>query len=163
MKKYFKYTKIIYILLILNSLVSFAQLKTAQVVAIKDGDTVVLLDDNNNQITIRLAEVDCPEKKQAFGTRAKQFTSEQVYLEYVQYTITSKDRYGRSIGKIYYDDNKYLSEEIIKAGYGWHYSQYSKSQKLSEIQADAKAHKRGLWVDENPIATWEFRKQKIKK
>ena len=43
--------------------------------AFKDGDTVVVLDSLNYQTTLRLAEVDCPEKSQAFGTKAKQFTS----------------------------------------------------------------------------------------
>ncbi len=52
---------------------------TAKVIGIKDCDTVVVLDSLNNQITLRLAEVDCPEKSQPFGTKAKQFTSDQIY------------------------------------------------------------------------------------
>ena len=103
----------------------YAQTITGKVIGVKDGDTVVVIDAANNQTTLRLAEVDCPEKAQAFGTKAKQFTSDQVYLKQVKYEVTDTDRYGRSIAKIYYDDNKYLSAEIIKNGFGWQYKQYS--------------------------------------
>lgn len=97
---------------------TYAQTLTGKVIGVKDGDTVVVIDAANNQSTLRLAEVDCPEKAQAFGTKAKQFTSDAVYLKEIKYIVTDTDRYGRSIAKIYYDDNKYLSAEIIKNGFG---------------------------------------------
>lgn len=133
--------------------------QSGKVVKIKDGDTIVILDDNNNQITLRLAEVDCPESKQAFGNSAKQFTANEVALKTVNYTVTSTDRYGRSIAKVYYD-NKYLSEEIIKNGYGWHYKKYSNSNKLSNLEINARSKKLGIWGDKNIIAPWEFRAYK---
>ena len=134
--------------------------KTAKVVGIKDGDTVVVLDSLNNQITLRLAEVDTPEKNQPFGTKAKQFTSDQIYLKTIKYVVTDTDRYGRSITMIYYDeDNKYLSAEIIKAGMGWHYKRYSSSKELALLEDNAKKNKIGLWIDTNPIAPWDFRKK----
>lgn len=143
------------------SLTTFSQTTfTAKVVGIKDGDTVVVLDSLNNQITLRLAEVDCPEKNQPFGTKAKQFTSDQIYLKTIKYVVSDTDRYGRSIAMIYYDtDNKYLSAEIIKAGMGWHYKRYSTSKELATFEDNAKKNKIGLWVDSNPVAPWEFRKQ----
>jgi endonuclease YncB( thermonuclease family) len=132
---------------------------TAKVVGIKDGDTVVVLDSLNNQTTLRLAEVDTPEKSQPFGTKAKQFTSDQIYLKTIKYVVTDTDRYGRSIAMVYYDeDNKYLSAEIIKAGMGWHYKRYSTSKELALLEDSAKKNKIGLWVDNNPIAPWEWRK-----
>ena len=115
----------------------YAQTLTGKVIGVKDGDTVVVIDAANTQTTLRLAEVDCPEKAQAFGTRAKQFTSDQVYLKQVKYEVTDIDRYGRSIAKIYYDDNKYLSAEIIKNGFGWQYKQYSTSKLLANLEQEA--------------------------
>jgi micrococcal nuclease len=138
----------------------YAQTLTGKVIAIKDGDTVVVIDTANNQTTLRLAEVDCPEKKQAFGTKAKQFTSDAVYLKEVKYIVTDTDRYGRSIAKVYYDDNKYLSAEIIKNGFGWQYKQYSTSKLLANLEQEARTNKRGLWVDPNPIYPSVFRKNK---
>jgi len=138
--------------------VSLAQtVYTGKVIAIKDGDTVVVIDSLNTQTTLRLAEVDCPEKNQPFGTKAKQFTSDQVYLKTIKYVVTDTDRYGRSIAMIYYDNNKYLSAEIIRAGMGWHYKKYSKSIELAEIEIEAQKEKRGLWIDENPKSPSEWR------
>ena len=143
------------------SLTTFSQTTlTAKVVGIKDGDTVVVLDSLNNQTTLRLAEVDCPEKSQPFGTKSKQFTSDQIYLKTIKYIVTDTDRYGRSIAMIYYDtDNKYLSAEIIKAGMGWHYKRYSTSKELAMFEDNARKNKIGLWVDNNPIDPSEWRKK----
>lgn len=137
----------------------FSQTFTGKVVGIKDGDTVVVVDSLNNQTTLRLAEVDCPEKNQAFGTKAKQFTSDEIYLKQVKYIVTDIDRYGRSIAKIYYDNNKYLSEEIIKNGFGWQYKKYSTSKLLAKLEEDARKNKRGLWIDPNPIYPSDFRRK----
>lgn len=153
-----KHTYLLFLLFSFTSLFSQTTL-TAKVVGIKDGDTVVVLDSLNNQTTLRLAEVDCPEKNQPFGTKAKQFTSDQIYLKTIKYVVTDTDRYGRSIAMIYYDtDNKYLSAEIIKAGMGWHYKRYSTSKELAKFEDNAKKNKIGLWVDNNPIEPSEWRK-----
>ena len=140
--------------------VSLAQtIYTGQVIAIKDGDTVVVIDSLNTQTTLRLAEVDCPEKNQPFGNKAKKFTSDQVYLKTVKYVVTDIDRYGRLIAMIYYDDNKYLSAEIIKAGMGWHFKKYSTSKELQDLEITAKKNKKGLWIDSNPVEPSAWRKQ----
>lgn len=130
-----------------------------KVISIKDGDTVVVIDTLNVQTTLRLAEVDCPEKAQAFGTKAKQFTSDEIYLKQVKYIVTDIDRYGRSIAKIYYNNNKYLSEEIIRNGFGWHYKKYSTSKLLAKLEEEARKNKRGLWIDPNPIYPSDFRRK----
>jgi len=47
-----------------------------KVVGITDGDTVkVLRTDTHIQVKIRLASIDTPEKKQAYGQKAKKFTA----------------------------------------------------------------------------------------
>ena len=150
---------LILFLLVCNTLIS-QTFYNGKVIGIKDGDTVVLIDAANNQTTLRLAEVDCPEKKQAFGTKAKQFTSDAVYLKEVKYIVTDTDRYGRSIAKVYYDDNKYLSAEIIKNGFGWQYKKYSTSRLLANLEQEARTNKRGLWVEPNPIYPSDFRRSK---
>lgn len=131
---------------------------SAKVIRIKDGDTVVVLLDGDIQKTLRLAEVDCPESGQAFGKNAKQFTSDQIFGKQITFIATDEDRYGRTIAKIYYD-NKYLSQEIIKAGFGWWYYRYSNDKNLGLLQDQTQQKKLGLWQDNNAIAPWEFRKQ----
>ncbi|MDI9312767.1 MAG: thermonuclease family protein [Limnohabitans sp.] len=142
----------------LFSTFSFSQtFLTGKVVGIKDGDTIVVIDSLKNQYTLRLAEIDCPEKNQPYGTKAKQFTSNEIYLKNIKYVVIEKDRYERSITMIYYDNNKYLSAEIIKAGMGWHYKKYSSSKELALLEENAKKKKVGLWIDNNPIQPTEWR------
>lgn len=135
--------------------------QSGKVIKIKDGDTIVVLDSLNKQTTLRLAEVDCPESGQDFGNLAKNFTADAVGMKYVTYKVISKDRYNRSIAKVFYD-GKYLSEEIIKNGFGWHYKQYSDSKILSNIENVARKNKKGLWYDKNATPPWEYRKSKKK-
>ena len=154
-----KHITLLFLLFSITALFSQTTLK-AKVIGIKDGDTVVVLDSLNNQTTLRLAEVDCPEKSQPFGTKAKQFTSDQIYLKTIKYVVTDTDRYGRSIAMIYYDtDNKYLSAEIIKVGMGWHYKKYSTSKELATLEINARKNGIGLWIDENPIEPAQWRKK----
>ena len=128
----------------------------AKVIGIKDGDTIVVLLKNNETQTLRLAEIDCPEKTQEFGIKAKRFTSSQVYGKYIIFSVVSNDKYGRSIAKVYYD-NKYLSEELIKSGFAWFYKRYSNNKKLQVLENEAKRNKIGIWSYKNSIEPYKFR------
>ncbi|MBF6645659.1 thermonuclease family protein [Chryseobacterium indologenes] len=140
-------------------LLIFSQ-NSGRVIKISDGDTITVLIDGKQQKKLRLAEVDCPEKGQPFGKNAKQFTSNQVFGKTVTFIETTTDRYGRSIAKVYYDQDKYLSKELIKAGMGWWYYPYSKDLSLGKLQENAQRNKTGLWQDVHAISPWEYRKMK---
>ena len=154
------FMKMIKMLFLLFPIIALCQTK-AKVVGVKDGDTIEVLLEGNTTKVLRLAEVDCPENSQAFGKNAKQFTSSQVFGKQITYVETNKDRWGRVVAQVYYSGGKkYLSEEIIKAGFGWWYFQYSKNKQLGVFQKKAKADKVGLWQDKHAISPWEFRKLK---
>ncbi len=55
---------------------------------------------------IRLHGIDCPEKRQAFGNRAKQFTSRLVFGKTVTVQVLDRDRYGRTVGVVLSGDIK---------------------------------------------------------
>ncbi|MCC9135444.1 thermonuclease family protein [Pontibacter silvestris] len=130
-----------------------------KVVAIKDGDTIELLQ-NGQPVTVRLYGVDTPEKNQDYGQRAKQFTSDLVFSKSVRLIAHNKDRYGRTVGTIILPDGRSLNEELVRNGYAWHYKAYSTDQNLANLEVDARRFKRGLWQDPNPTAPWDFRKNK---
>lgn len=134
----------------------------AKVVGVKDGDTYVVLTEKKEQFVIRLAAVDCPEKKQNFGQKAKEFSSDQIFGKLVKVRIISKDKYGRNIAYIVYD-KKDLSKELLKAGLAWHYKEYDKSNYLQSLENTARKNKVGLWIEDNPIRPSDFRNLKTKK
>ena len=132
---------------------------SVKVIGIKDGDTIVVLDSLKTEKTLRLAEVDCTESGQSFGKNAKQFTSNQVFGKTVKYYPTTTDRYGRTIAKVYYENGKYLSEELIRNGLGWWYYKYSDNKNLGILEKEASNKKIGLFSDPNSIPPWLYREQ----
>lgn len=132
-----------------------------KVVKISDGDTITILVDNE-QHRIRLDGIDCPEKKQAYGQKAKEFVSDLVFGDTVRIVWEEKDFFGRILGVVYNSDGVNVNEELLKAGLAWHYKQYNKDARLAELENAARKAKLGLWQDKNPTPPWEFRKAKKK-
>ena len=97
----------------------------AYVVGIADGDTITVLTNQNEQVKIRLYGIDCPEKKQAFGFKAKDFLSSLIFGCAVTVKPTGRDIYGRTIARIYHADRD-VGLAMIECGYAWWYQQYAK-------------------------------------
>ena len=108
---------------------------------------------------IRLAGIDCPERKQAFGKRAKQFTSNLVFRKVVTVEVETIDQHGRTVGEVILPDGRSLNRELVKAGFAWWYRKYSDDSTLGQLEEEARLNKRGLWSDSKSIAPWEFRSQ----
>ena len=127
-----------------------------KVIAITDGDTIRVLHDTQPE-KIRLAEIDCPEKSQAFGEQAKLCTSRLCFGAVVTVSDHGRDRYGRTIADITLPDGSNLNRELVREGYAWQYLKYSHDPELAKLQAEAQASRRGLWQDPKPVAPWQFR------
>jgi endonuclease YncB( thermonuclease family) len=128
------------------------------VVGVPDGDRITVLHEGKGEM-IRLYGVDTPEIGQAFGKRAKQFTSDAVYGKTVNVEAKDKDAYGRTIGMVTVD-GKSLNESLIKNGLAWVYQKYCKAAFCEDwlnLEIVARYHKVGIWSEPNPIPPWEFR------
>lgn len=142
---------------------SLALTFTGLVIGVADGDTITVLDADNKQIKVRLAGVDAPEKKQAFGARSKLHLSEQVYKRIVTLECGKQDRYRRHVC-IVLRDGRDMNLLQVKVGLAWWYRKYSTEQSFGDRQAyeasesKARAARVGLWVDANPVPPWDFRK-----
>jgi micrococcal nuclease len=130
---------------------------SGKVVAVTDGDTIKVMHQGRAE-RVRLAGVDCPEKHQAFGKKAKQFTPSLVMGQEVNVIAQKKDRYGRTLGYVILPDGRNLNRELVQAGYAWWYRQFSSDSSLGELETGARAARRGLWQDSHPVPPWEFRK-----
>lgn len=133
---------------------------TGRCVGVSDGDTISVILNSKPQ-KIRLYGIDAPESKQAFGTRAKQFTSQMVFGKAVTVYSKGKDRYNRVLGWVFVG-RTCVNAEIVKNGLAWWYKQYSpKEVKLQQLESEARTAKRGLWADKAPVAPWNFRKPNL--
>lgn len=152
------------VLLIFLSLPSFSVASdfSGRVVAILDGDTIEVLH-NGKAERIRLAGIDCPEKRQPFGQKAKQFTSTLVFGKHVTVQPVAKDRHKRTVGEVILPDGRNLSRELLRAGLAWWYRAYSTNLLLAMLELEAQEAQRGLWSDPNPTPPWELRRHSKKR
>jgi endonuclease YncB( thermonuclease family) len=130
------------------------------VVGLADGDTLSVLRDGK-AAKVRLYGIDTPEKAQAFGTRARQYASELAFRQTVTVRVRDVDRYGRLVAEVILPDGRSLNHELVQAGMAWWYRQYARNDTaLAQLEAEAKAAKRGLWSDPHAVAPWTWRKQR---
>lgn len=149
--------------LLLLSLSLFSAEIIGKVVGVSDGDTITVLDDmDQGKFRIRLDKIDAPEKKQAFGNKAKQFLSSLIFGKQVSIRFKSIDNYGRVLGVVSLD-GKEINLVMVQNGYAWHYSYYDKTPAYIEAEKQARADKKGLWADPNPINPYQFRKSQKKR
>lgn len=128
------------------------------VVGVTDGDTLKVRCGSGEQQTVRLAEVDAPEKRQAFGARAKQALSDHTYKQTISLRVTGKDRYGRLIAHVDLAGIN-VNFALVQQGMAWCYEQYlTQVDACLRLQREAEAAGRGLWGDPTPVAPWDFRK-----
>ncbi len=137
----------------------FSQLK-GKIIGVSDGDSATLLDENNQTFKIRLHGIDAPEKKQDYGTVSKNFLGDLIYDKMVWVKTNGLDRYGRTIGIIYLNeqmDGLSVNEKSLANGMSWHYKKYDKNVLWGKIEITAKENKLGLWKIPNPTPPWSFR------
>lgn len=147
------------LILLFASLFTIAQNITAKIILIKDGDTVEMLFEGKPLI-VRLAHIDCPEKNQPFGMKAKQFASDFCFGKMVKVSgYGKKDRNGRWIAEIFYK-NQNLGKELVRNGLAWHFKKYSRDAAYAELEIIARQKRAGLWQDSTAMPPWEWRKVK---
>lgn len=133
---------------------------TGEVIVVKDDDTIEILYDGE-PLTIRFAHIDCPEikKGQPFGKAAKQFTSDLCFGQIIKAINEGKyDRYKRLIAVIINEKNENVNKELVKAGLAWHFKKYSTDTTYDDLELTARQNKIGLWTDDNPTPSWDWRK-----
>jgi micrococcal nuclease len=91
---------------------------TARVIAVLDGDTVMVLRDSGPPVKVRLADIDAPEKEQPGGIASKKSLSDLVLHKQVNMTTQATDIYGRLVAHLTVD-GKSINEEQLRRGMAW--------------------------------------------
>jgi endonuclease YncB( thermonuclease family) len=128
-----------------------------RVVKVFDGDTIEILVDGRPR-RIRLAGIDTPERGQPWAERAKQALAGRVFGKEVRVNEVAIDRYGRTVGEVY-ADGVCVGCELVREGHAWVYRHFSHDPVLLELEAEARAGRRGLWQlpEAQRVPPWEWR------
>ncbi len=131
-----------------------------KVIHVSDGDTFTCFTDENEQIKVRLGEIDAPEMNQPFGSNSKQSLYKLISSEMVKLDVQDTDSYGRIVARVTRVDGLDVNAQQVKIGAAWAYPKHLKDKSLLALEAEAKSNKLGLWA--RPIAEqippWEWRK-----
>ena len=129
-------------------------------VSVLDGDTIEVLH-NSHPERIRLSGIDCPEKGQAYGQRAKHAASALVFGKEVTLQTHGKDKYGRILADVFLATGTNVNHELVKEGWCWWYRKYAPGDvELERLEKEARDSKKGLWQDPAPVPPWKWRKRK---
>lgn len=154
---------LVFALVVGVSITAFGDTLSGKVVGVTDGDTITVLDGQQAEHKIRLMGIDAPEKSQPYGQDSKSSLSDLVFSHTVEVDWQKLDRYGRVIGKVRVGGQD-ANLEQVRRGLAWHYKKYEGEQEpldrasYSEAEIEARAARRGLWADPEPIPPWDWRK-----
>ena len=144
---------LIFFFLTYNDVKSNGNYKISGLAIVLDGDTIKI-----NGEKIRFSGIDAPEsyykgkeqtclkenEKVSCGKLSKDFLIQKIDNQKITCEIESKpDRYKRKLGECFIN-NKSLSRILVKNGYAFDYTKYSK-KKYSKEQEYAKVNNLGLW------------------
>ena len=126
-----------------------------------DGDTMVLRLEDGSTRKIRLYGVDSPESAQPFGPEAQAFVQSLTMGRSVHVVVKDTDDYGRLLGTVVLPDGRLLNRELVRVGLAWWYRYFSPELggDYGSIEQSARDARRGLWVQDDPEAPWDYRRR----
>ncbi len=133
-----------------------AETFVSRAMAVLDGDTI-MVQHGDRTISVRLADIDAPEKAQPGGMASHNSLAELVNGKALDITSVAMDQYGRMVAKVMVDFLD-VNAEQVRRGMAWEYSLHHSNKEMVALQQEAKAAKRGLWAKPNPIPPSDWRK-----
>lgn len=137
---------------------------TGTVSKVYDGDTLHVIDGDGAKHKIRMAYIDAPEMKQAYGTRSRDNLRAAAEGRKVSVRVFDTDRYQREVAQVSVGKTD-LNLMQVQDGAAWHYKSYAKEQQdkadfadYADAQIQAERERKGLWKAKNPQAPWAYRR-----
>ena len=133
------------------------------VVSVTDGDTLVDVD-SERKVTLRLAEIDAPERTQPYSQVSRRNLIELcTSAKSVRFEPVTTDRYGRTVAHLWCDET-HVNWRQVEDGLAWCFTKYLKSPEVCRpLEQKAREQRRGLWRDPAPVAPWDFRARSVSK
>lgn len=103
------------------------------VAGITDGDTIKLLAPDKNQVKVRLADIDTPERGQPFGTKARQILADKIFQKQVRVEKVIIDRY-KCLADLVFLGDRYNNAEMVADGAARVYRKYNDAPELLALE-----------------------------
>jgi micrococcal nuclease len=138
----------------------FANALVGRITSVKDGDSVMLMDDDWHSHEIRLQGIDAPEKDQPYGLSSKVALGKMILGRRVAVDVTGPDKYNRTLGTLYLDDSN-IDVAMVRGGHAWWYRYYHPdNRELARAEKQARDKQLGLWQLEDPVPPWVWRRSR---
>jgi micrococcal nuclease len=131
----------------------------ARVVTVHEGDHLTIRHEGRSE-TIYLKDIDCPELKQPYGKQAKQAVAAYMGNRDVVVRGLTRDKQGRLSGEVLLQDGRNVGHELLKEGLAWWQRSASNDASLEVLEELARASRKGLWADSNPVPPWKWKDTK---
>ncbi|GKS97813.1 MULTISPECIES: thermonuclease family protein [unclassified Acidovorax] len=129
------------------------------VVAVSDGDTLTARCGDRRPIQVRLAAIDAPERRQAFGPPSRQNLARLCLRQKATLQTVARDAYGRTVAHVRCGQGDAATAQV-RAGLAWVYTPRAAAYpQLAALQRQAQASHTGLWSQKRPRAPWDYRRQ----
>ncbi len=129
----------------------------ARVVHVRDGDSLIV-SDGARQRELRLAEIDAPERGQAWGKRAARALAALVNGQVLRVEFVEIDRYGREVSRVFAGD-VCVACALVREGHAWAFRKYLRDPEFLDWEREARSARRGLWSlpAHTFVPPWEWR------
>lgn len=153
-----------------------AEVLHGKVVEVLRGDLIVVELAGGTRQKVRLAGIDAPDLKQAFGKESRQGLDALLLARRVAIDRRKQDNYGRLVGRVTVappgcascPPTRDAALAQLEAGLAWWFRDERREQPLEEqgyyeyAEFDARARRLGLWQDPAPVPPWLWRKRENK-
>jgi endonuclease YncB( thermonuclease family) len=140
--------------------------------SVYDGDTFWVINPiTQEEIKIRMACIDAPEKKQDLGIASRDYLRSLLNTNPEKLVVMKKekDRYGRTVAEVFIptgkgDEEVPVNGMMIKSGMAYYYAEYSKNCEdnatiYANLEKEAQRSRVGVWKNPNSMKPSEFRKR----
>lgn len=149
------YSFIVLFLVLILSIDCQADTFAWRVTSIVDGDTLKMAS-GENEIPVRLHNIDAPEKGQPFGDKARSLLNVLCSNRTVLVRPQGRDGFKRLLAEVILPPTRSVNLELVSQGLAWTIRPTDGSPFFA-AQLHASGLRKGLWSDRQPIPPWDWR------
>lgn len=108
-------------------------------------------------LRLRVADIDAPELRQAFGRRSRQSLAALCERQSARVEVRASDAYGRSVARVHCRGVD-VAQAQVRTGMAWVAPGSARGNRtLNMLQREARQRRVGLWSQPRPTPPWVYR------